>query len=162
MKTIDASQNSTSEDEEASNNHEINLESEIHKNNGTNDIITIQSKLALNKQSNDATTTTEKLQIKAEKIVDNYVVVAAEPHESNNAIGDNSFDSDVDTNFIDVGHQAPRNSSSSSRFQFYYNYLNFERIVSPNIEILSQIKQVRKTTQKIKVMGMLKADIHFI
>lgn len=70
-----------------------------------------------NKHSNDATTTTtttEKLQLKAEKIVDNYAVVS-EPHESNNAIGDNIF-SDVDTNFIDVGQQAPRNNSS--RFQF--------------------------------------------
>lgn len=123
LKTIETSQNSTS-DEEASHNHEINLESEIQKNNGTNDIITIPTKLALNKHNNDATTTTEKLQLKAEKIVDNYAVVVAEPHESNNAIGDNIF-SDVDTNFIDVGHQAPRNSSSS-RFQFQQLTISFE------------------------------------
>lgn len=76
--------------------------------NETNDKTTIQAKLSLNKYTNGATT--EKLQLKVEKIVDNYPV-AAEPHETNNAIGDNIF-SDVDTNFIDVGQQVPRNRSS--------------------------------------------------
>lgn len=125
LKTILTSQNNTSDEE--TNDHENKFYSEIDNssnNNGTNDIITIQAKLSLNKYNNDATpttattTTTEKVQLKAEKIVDNYAVVS-EPHESNNVIGDNSF-SDVDTNFIDIGQQAPRNSSnsSSSKFQF--------------------------------------------
>lgn len=98
--------------------HDNKFYSEIQSNNGTNDIITIQAKLSLNKYNNEATT--EKLQLKAEKIVDNYPVVS-EPHDANNAIGDNIY-SDVDTNFIDVGQQVPRNSSSKFQFDHRKSY----------------------------------------
>lgn len=102
-----------SDEVEGQTNHDSEFYSEIRNINGTNDITTIQAKLSPpNKYNNEATT--QKLQLKAEKIVDNYPVVA-EPHEATNGIGDNIF-SDVDTNFIDVGQQVPRNSSS--RFQF--------------------------------------------
>lgn len=123
LKTILTSSNNTSDGE--MDNHGEQFYAEAQNNNGTNDVITIQAKLSLNKYNNEATetatATTEKLQLKAEKIVDNYAVVVAEP-QSNNAIGDNNF-SDVDTNFIDVGQQAPRNSSS--RFQFYRPIIPF-------------------------------------
>lgn len=110
MRTTSTSQQSTSDQVERQNNHENEFYAEIQNNNGTNDIITIQAKLPLNQHE----VTTEKLQLNAEKIVDNYPVVS-EPHEANNAIGDNIF-SDVDTNFIDIGQQVPRNNSS--RFPF--------------------------------------------
>lgn len=73
--------------------------------------ISKQAKLAIGKYNNDVTT--EKIQLKAEKIVDNYPSIQ---HETSNSIAeqpDNGF-SEVDTNFIDVGHnQPPRNNGST-------------------------------------------------
>lgn len=122
LKTIVTSQQyNSSSDEETK--HENKFHSEVQSNNGTNDINSIQAKFSLNKYNNNNEATTEKLQLKAEKIVDNYPV-ASEPHEANNAIGDNIY-SDVDTNFIDVGQQVPRNNSSKFQFdkRILYNFL---------------------------------------
>lgn len=60
--------------------------------NITNNVNVGQAKLSLNKYDHEATS--DKVELKAEKTVDNY---------------------DVDTNFIDIGHQ-PHNSST---FLFY-------------------------------------------
>lgn len=108
--TVVSTQHNTSDEVNGQTNHENKFYSEIRNINETNDITAIQAKLSLNKYNNNDATT-EKLPLKAEKIVDHYPAVA-EPHEANNVIGDNIF-SDVDTNFIDIGQQAPRNRSST-------------------------------------------------
>lgn len=133
--TAVASLNSTSDDVENQSGHDNKFYSEIQNINGTNDIMTIQAKLPINKHKNEETT--EKLQTKAKKLVDNYPVVS-EPHEANNAIGDNIF-SDVDTNFIDVGQQIPRNTSSS-KFPFWM--VQFQKIVLIPYKIVFQEKSI--------------------
>lgn len=157
LKTTVTSQHNTSDQVESQNVNENEFDLKIQNNNGTNDIITIQAKLSLNKQNNEATT--EKLQLKAEKIVDNYPVVS-EPHEANNAIGDNIF-SDVDTNFIDIGQQVPRNNSS--KFQFVRSIIHSFFFVSiKNKTLLPQMNQMIKIIQRIRIMKMSKIAIHFI